>query len=521
MTADQRSLVAEQEADSLIGTVVAGKWRLQRRVGAGELAAIYLAVGPDEKRVALHVLHPHLAQDAELAAGYARAAQEPWGHPDSMQILGSGRLRGGEPFVVGELLDGENVGRLLERRPRGVSPTEALRIVRDALVVLASAHAAGVIHGDLAPGRVFVCEDGTVKLMGFWLAPIRARAAELGATAAGLDVAFTAPEQLAGEPASVRTDVWSMAAILLYLLTGARPYEGEDAEALREAAANRAPRSLAAIAPGAPKSLLRLIERGLAVDPALRFSNARDMRVAADQALMDPQIGSVRSLYDLESIPPASGPVSKRTPGGEVQVESKRDGVVVRPAHSQVPQPNRAQRGTADTLPAMEAQRYQPKRPRPDDIEDQIEGLRAAFQTLETAVAARRHAGAGHPGTERALTRALEQLQALHAASGGPVAWSVTQRGFVLGGKSVWEPEGELADVPGELFAGGVRRLELNPGIDADELGRLVEALQPGATDAQSMSGDLATLIRVEAFPHLVAHLADAFATRVPRRHDA
>lgn len=517
--ADRRSPVAKQETESLVGTLVDGKWRVAQRVGAGELAVVYRAVAPDGTPVALHVLHPHLAQDAELAAGYARAAREPWGHEDSVQILASGKTDDGAPYVIGELMDGERVSRLVARRRRGVSPTEALRIVRDALVVLASAHESGVVHGDLAPSRLFVCEDGTVKVMGFWLALVRQRAAELGA-APTLDVAFSAPEVLGGEPPSKLADLWSMAAILLYLLTGELPYDGTTDAEMRASAEAKAPRSLAAIAPGAPELLLRLVERGLAVDPDLRFPTAHDMRSATEQALLAPQLATARSLHDLESVPPASGPISRRSPEAPVQVESKRDGVVVKPAHSQIPGPRRAARGTADTLPAMEAQRFQPKRPRADDIEDQIDGLRAMFQTLETAVAARRHTAPGHPGAERALARALEQAQALHATTNEPVGWSVTQRTFVLGGKNVWQPEGELGRVPSELFAAGVRRLELKPGIDAEELARLVEALQPGATDAGTTGGDLATLIRVEAFPHLVAHLADAFGSRFPRRRN-
>lgn len=520
---DQANAVAMQSTGSLIGAVVGDKWRIRRRLGAGDLAVVFEAVAPDGRSAAVHVLRPELAQDEQLATGFLRAAREPWGHEDSVRILANGRLPDGAPYVVGELLEGETVARLVARRARGVSPTEALRIVRDALVVLESAHEADVVHGDLSPRRLFVSEDGTVKLMGFGLAPVRQRAAELGALESALEVAFAAPERLRGGPASVVGDLWSMSAVLFRLITGELVYGGDTTEQQRASAAERAPRSLAAIVPGAPDILLRLLERGLAIDPQLRFQSARDMRAATNQALVIPRLATLRSLYELESIPPASGPVSTRQPdsAGVVQVESKRDGgVVLQPATSLVPGPARATRGTADTMPAMPAARTPSPRLSADDVEGLIEALRALFLALETAVATRRHAGPGHPGTQRALTRVLEHMQALHAGANVLVGWSVTPRGFVLGGKTVWEPEGELERIPAELFAGGVRRLELAPGMESEELERLVDALQPGATDAQELGGGLATLIRVQAFAHLSAQLADAFASRMPGRRN-
>lgn len=501
--------------ETLVGATLDGRWRIGVVIGSGALARVHQAQGPNGTDVAVYVLHAHLAGDEELAREYLSAARRPTAHRDLVSSLAHGHTADGAPYVVGELLVGETVARLLARRRRGVPPAEALRIVSDALDALEAAHESGVVHGDLSPARLFVCDDGTVKLMGLGLAKARQRAGRRSSGTNALEPSYLAPELLRGGAASISGDLWAMTAILVALLTGPSTSLGETAG---ERGASRAPASLHGLSSSAPDALVRLVESGLALDPSARFTSARELRAAVRRAALVPGIDRLRSLCERTPTKRGSAPTAAPSASTPPSASAPHPGAPSQ-ADDLGSAPTQKLRGLAPTLPAVPAQRAPSRRPSADDVDALVSGLRAAFRALEEAVRARANGEQdAAPEARATIALLLEAFQALPSASTEPIGWSVTQRSFVLAGRNVWEPSDALAWVPAELFTAGVRRVEFKRGVDAAELGRLIDALQPGATKADRAGGDLATLIRVEAFPHFVAHLADAFSSRIPSR---
>jgi serine/threonine protein kinase len=295
------------QADDRLGDVVAGTWRLEQRLGTGLLGSLYATRDPAGRPRALRLLHASLAAEATLAARFvtdARAANAA-AHPDCLPVLADGTSETDEPFVVTELLEGESIARLLERRGGRLPPAEALRIARDALIVLEAAHAQRLVHHGLRPETLFVTEDGTVKVLDLGLTRVRAEAARhFGLPCPPGSAAFTPPERardpnIADDP---RSDIWAVGALLFALLTGQPVHEGDEAAQL-ERSATRTARSLVSVSPRAPGSLCSLVDRALEYETERRFASARAMRLTMEHVMLLPELARLRSLGDATPMP--------------------------------------------------------------------------------------------------------------------------------------------------------------------------------------------------------------------------
>ncbi len=535
---------------SRIDDVLAGKWRLINLVGHGLVGDVFEAEGDGGNRVAVCVLRDELVADATLCADFVRAGREAATvrHVDTVRVLDEGLTDDQHPFVVTELLEGETFAKLVKRRRGRLYPAEALRLVRDALDVIATAHEDGIVHGDLTPDRLFITDGGTIKVLGFGIAALRQRAADL----VGLDsipgtAGFLAPEQAQGGEVGVQTDLFALGAVLFSLLTGASVHEGSTADQQRESARTRAPRSLAALAPTAPLSLTKLLERALAPTPAKRFPDARAMRMAVDQTLMLPALLNLRSLRDATPFP-ASTPIPDRVssepplshrrtlPAPPDSVPRPPSSVPARPGGASDPpvrQPlvrvaeraalRAARRGSADTIPAAQAQALADiapeSAPRPALARDaaNVDGLRGLFAQLERALLARLTHGADHDTTASEVTALAERAGALLTSTRTALYWNVTEEGFAAAGASVWEPIGNLEHLPARLFADGVRLLALLPGLERSELDRLVEILAFDPAAEASREDDFATLLWGAELPHVLHHAVGPFADKPAR----
>jgi serine/threonine protein kinase len=213
----------------------------------------------DEARALARVAHPNVVQVFDV---------DRWSGP------GAEGLADGAPlFVSMELVDGWSLRRwLMAERP---APGAILDVLRDAGEGLAAVHEAGLVHRDFKPDNVLVGRDGRARVTDFGLA--RAGAPE-GASPAGESgvagtPAYMAPEQLAGRGATAASDQFAYCASLAEALCGSRPFEARDAAGLAAAYARGAPPALA-LPPGS-EPLARVLERGLALDPAARFPSMR------------------------------------------------------------------------------------------------------------------------------------------------------------------------------------------------------------------------------------------------------
>ncbi|MCU0655178.1 MAG: serine/threonine protein kinase, partial [Polyangiaceae bacterium] len=157
-----------------VGTVLHRKWTIERFLGAGGMAAVYAAVNPAGRRVALKILHPEAAADPDLRQRFeleGRAVNQIQ-HPGVVEVIDVDTTEDGLPFLVMELLEGHSLQHLLDQQR--CPPLDALLRLADGLLdVLVAAHAAGIVHRDLKPDNLFLLPDGRLKVLDFGIARVR------------------------------------------------------------------------------------------------------------------------------------------------------------------------------------------------------------------------------------------------------------------------------------------------------------------------------------------------------------
>jgi serine/threonine-protein kinase len=271
--------------DRLTGQLLAGRYRLHRRIGAGAVALVYAATDLTlSRRVAVKLLHPSLSGDAAALAACQRDARlaGSLGHPHLAELIAVSPPGARGAFLATELLEGEDLGAYLAR-VRRLGIRQAVRVTRDTLLGLAAAHAAGVVHGDLTPRNVFLCRRERrrdhVKLLDFGIGQLL-RAARPDAAPARAAARYLAPEQAAGGAADPRSDLWAVGVMLYEMLTGAPAFAGPDRAAILARVASEAPQPLRELRVEVRPELAAVVERALAKAPAERFASA-DLMCAA------------------------------------------------------------------------------------------------------------------------------------------------------------------------------------------------------------------------------------------------
>jgi len=216
-----------------------GVYKVLALVGSGGMGEVYRAHDTRLKReVAIKVLPQAFAADRERLRRFeqeARAAAA-LNHPNIVSVHDMGTADG-SPYIVAELLDGQNLGDLLRQGP--VPARKALEYAIQAARGLAAAHDAGIIHRDLKPENLFITTDGQVKILDFGLAKLT-RSDALGSdsgsgetgpqTEAGSvfgTIGYMSPEQVRGQAADHRSDIFSFGCILYELFSGQRAFSGE------------------------------------------------------------------------------------------------------------------------------------------------------------------------------------------------------------------------------------------------------------------------------------------------------
>jgi serine/threonine protein kinase len=275
------------ELDLLVGSTVAGKYHIDRLIGRGGMGAVFQATNASiGKRVALKFLAVETSKDADAATRFQREAEAASlaESPHIVQIFDSGRSEQGLPFLVMELLLGEDLRERLRREGR-LAAEAAVRIGTQILKALRQAHGAGIVHRDLKPDNVFLCrrddEPSFVKLVDFGISKLQQHAGVDTLTHEGavLGTAFyMSPEQAQSFPdIDGRTDLFSVGAILYEMLTGEPPHSAPTYEAVLIAICTRDAADVRAKAPDVPEKLAQVVARALRRDRDERYSSAEDM----------------------------------------------------------------------------------------------------------------------------------------------------------------------------------------------------------------------------------------------------
>jgi eukaryotic-like serine/threonine-protein kinase len=283
---------------------------------------VFAATHRNGKRVAIKMLHPLIAVDAQLRErflreGYVANKVE---HRGAVQILDDDTTDDGEVFIVMELLDGESLDRWMARAPGGRVPVhEVLGVADQVLDTLAAFHARDVIHRDIKPGNLFITREGVVKVLDFGLA--RMRDGGFAATGAGTvlgTVSYMPPEQARGriDQVDARSDIFAVGAVMFQAMTGKLFVQGQTPlEKLMSRMKDPAP-PLASVMPGVPDYIAKVIDTALSFDKGDRWPDAHQMRVAiraAYSALVADakrRSGAAPPVAETEEPPAAANPLA-------------------------------------------------------------------------------------------------------------------------------------------------------------------------------------------------------------------
>ncbi len=257
------------------------------------MGTVYEALQEDlGRRVALKVLLPEYAMDAQVVGRFRREAQTAasLGHANIVQVTDFGVDPERGAFLVMELLQGESLASAL-RRETPMDPGRVTAIAVQILDALIAAHGTGVVHRDLKPDNVYLVpfagsRDG-VKLLDFGIARLTQAdgATRLTATGAVLGTpVYMSPEQARGRDVDARSDLYSLGVLMYEALSGRLPFSGDSYNALLFAIAEETPAPLSHIRPDITGSLANVVERAMQKDRNARFSSAIEMRAALGPA---------------------------------------------------------------------------------------------------------------------------------------------------------------------------------------------------------------------------------------------
>jgi serine/threonine protein kinase len=283
-----------RRAQHRIGTVLRGKYRIERVLGVGGMATVYAAVHRNQAQFAVKVLHSELSirEDVRtrfLREGYVANSVK---HPGAVYVVDDDIAEDGSAFLVMELLRGATVEDLWERSGCRFPLGAAVAVVDQLLDVLTAAHSNGIVHRDIKPANLFVTHEGVLKVLDFGIARTRDVVAATGAqggTGSGMVLgtpAFMSPEQALARSNDIdaQTDIWGVGATLFTLLSGSTVHEGENSPQLLIRTATQHARSIAQLAPEVPSAIARVIDCALAFDKSDRWLTAATMQRALREA---------------------------------------------------------------------------------------------------------------------------------------------------------------------------------------------------------------------------------------------
>lgn len=307
----------DDEAEARVGQVLNEKYTLERMLGMGGMAAVYLARHRNGAKVAVKILHSNFARNEQVRERFLREAYaaNKVDHHGVAQVLDDDIVRGGVDdgavYLVMELLDGESLEDRAGRAPP-IDEQELLRVLDSVLDVLEAAHAHGVVHRDLKPDNIFLArdpEDGRlkVKVLDFGLARLQEVASSTQFGLALGTPSYMSPEQAAGRADEIdgRTDIFAMGATGFRLLTSRRIHEEENIVMLVARMATEPAPPIRSVAPDVSPAIAAIIDKALAFERADRYQTASEMR-ADVQALRAASVGP-------QAVEPAPVPAEPET----------------------------------------------------------------------------------------------------------------------------------------------------------------------------------------------------------------
>ncbi|HVF75971.1 MAG TPA: protein kinase [Acidimicrobiales bacterium] len=293
---------------------LAGRYRLVSPVARGGMAEVWEAVDDVLARpVAVKILHSHLADDDGFVERFRReaVAAARLTHPGIVATYDAG-ADDGVAFIVMELVRGRTLRQSMEQSP--LPPREAVRIAADVADALEHAHRAGLVHRDVKPANILLCEAPAggvrVKVADFGIAKLQSGGGDLTATGALVGTAkYLSPEQVEGRSPDARSDVYALGVVLYEMLCGRPPFSGDTELATAMQHVQAEPPRPRQVCAGIPRPLEQVVLRAMAKEPDQRYQSAADLRgalLAVDLADDDAEPFVVRDPTPPDGIVPVA-----------------------------------------------------------------------------------------------------------------------------------------------------------------------------------------------------------------------
>jgi serine/threonine protein kinase len=450
-------------AKQRIGSVIAGRWPIEKLIGLGGMAAVYASHDSSGNAVAIKILHSEFSTNDGVRSRFIREAKltQAVDHPGRVEVYDDGVSDEGDPYFVMELLEGVTLDKLWKRHERKLPIEYALEITDRVLDFLSVCHGMKIVHRDLKPANIFITDNGYVKVLDFGVARLREAGFDptLAGTALGTP-AYMAPEQALGsnDRIDARTDLFSMGAVLHAMVSGKRLHEGRSHQEAFVLAATRPAPSVARAAPELHPEVVALVDRALQWDPRNRFQNADEMRDAIAHVL--------EALTGAEAEPqpepePEKKPAAASVIAAIAEAEAEAD-------------------EAAEVELSPEEHRY-------------VMDAREVFSRVEKALTAVRQYTWEHPVTLGHIAATHEMFTAFLARYPDGLSFDVKPHSFTKRKVVVWEPLHPFDDIPYNLFASGFRSFSITPGLSQDELSSFLELIRLDPLRDFSPEDDLAT----------------------------
>lgn len=266
----------------LTGHLIDGRYQLLSQMGSGGMATIYEALDTRlDRRVAVKIMHSHLAQDEQFVERFIREAKAAaaLSHPNIVSVQDQGWNQSGVPavFIVMEMVIGHTLREYLTERGR-IPIADGIKFLLPVLSALGAAHKLGIVHRDVKPENILVSKEGRIKIADFGLA----KGALIGSTMTAESsvilgsVSYLSPEQVSRGIADSRSDVYSAAITAFEIFTGTKPFEGDEPIQIAFMHVNSHVPRISSLVEDVPQSLDDLIYRATRVDPDQRPRDAQE-----------------------------------------------------------------------------------------------------------------------------------------------------------------------------------------------------------------------------------------------------
>ncbi len=328
---------------------IAGRYRLEGRLGFGGMSTVHLALDMRlERQVAVKLLAEHLADDPAFVSRFQREAQAAARliHPNIVQVFDSGRDdRSHRYFIVMEYIEGSSCAEIL-RDDGWVEVHEGLSIIEQACEGLDYAHRHGVVHRDVKPGNLLRSREGEVKLADFGIAKATEQSSITQVGSVLGTAAYLAPEQARGEEAGPSADLYALGVVTYQLMSGRLPYEANSLTELALKQQQEEPPTLDTLVAAVSPELADAVAGALALDPRERYHTAREMRRALNAGArgIAPERPGAAAAPATHATSVVSGGRRSAAPATAVVTRRPRQGPARRSAPAQAPRRERPPR---------------------------------------------------------------------------------------------------------------------------------------------------------------------------------